>query len=97
MLYKPFRADRLMEAVEQALRMLRPPLQAGSHHQRRVPSQSQVSIQNTGSGPSASPPANPSSESCVGDFATTQSAPANPLNDQNHEALDSPTIENSHA
>ena len=95
-LYKPFRADRLMEAVEQALRAsLAAAPSGGLHHQEGTQAKSVASIPNASPVPTASPPANPCSESVAPTSPPAQSAPGNPLNDQNHEPMDSPTTESS--
>jgi hypothetical protein len=58
-LYKPFRADRLMDAVEQALRTTSssPPRQSAAQHQDGAQPQSPAS-----SFPPSSPASSPSSE-----------------------------------
>jgi two-component system, sensor histidine kinase SagS len=95
-LYKPFRADRLMEAVEQALRAsLAAAPSGGLHHQEGSSAKSAVSIPNASSVSTAAPPANPCPDSVAPTPPPSPSAPAKPLNDQNHEPTDSPTIESS--
>jgi len=97
-LYKPFRADRLMEAVEQALRAspaVAPSSSSGSHHQEGAQPKSPGSIQTASPAASPSTSANPPSESPPATSPPPQTAPADPVTDHDHEPMDSPTIESS--
>jgi len=96
-LYKPFRADRLMEAVEQALRASPagvPP--SGSQHPEAAQSKSPGPIQTAGPDASSPPSANPPSESPPAISPPPQAAPVNLVTDHNHEPMESPPIESSH-
>jgi two-component system, sensor histidine kinase SagS len=95
-LYKPFRADRLMEAVEQALRAS--PAVAPSSSapcpevaQTKSPGSIHTAIPASTPAQTAEPPL----DSPPATSPPPQTSPAIPASDQNHEPMDSSTIESS--